>query len=229
MTASGSAIHQRSRRTAGGIAGRVWLDPLGIFRGYPFLSTTTGGQHHRRSPRQSGSLMSPHLAHPLAPALAHALAQASVHPGHSLSSSGCWSRSRRPRPRRQNSRILRGLSTKSRRCHRVTSAADKAGDRDRTGYIQLGSARAHDQNPSESSHFRRAPRSLAHALAQGRAQSDFPPSRPSRDVRPRASRPGAGPDSRASPTGGTSGQRCGTLAASTHTEPATTPPWAGIL
>ena len=28
--------------------------------------------------------------------------------------------------------------TKSRRCHRVTSAADKAGDQDRTGDIQLG-------------------------------------------------------------------------------------------
>lgn len=44
-----------------------------------------------------------------------------------------------------------------------------AGDRDRTGDIQLGNARAADRNPRESGHFRRTPRSLAHGLAQGRA------------------------------------------------------------
>jgi hypothetical protein len=114
---------------------------------------------------RSAASSPPHLAQPLA----HALAQASVHPGHSLSPSGLCPRSGRLRPGHQNSRNLRSLPTKSRRCHRVTSAADKAGEGDRTPDIQLGNTRAHDQNPRESGRFRRTPRSLAHVLAQGRA------------------------------------------------------------
>ncbi len=72
----------------------------------------------RGLPRGSASSAPSHLAQPLA----HALAQASVHPGHSLASSGRRPRSGRPRPLRRNSRNLRGPleggSTKSRRCHR---------------------------------------------------------------------------------------------------------------
>ncbi|MFO0493402.1 MAG: tyrosine-type recombinase/integrase, partial [bacterium] len=45
--------------------------------------------------RRSAASSPPHLAHPLALALGHVLAHASVRPGHSLSSSGCWSRAGR--------------------------------------------------------------------------------------------------------------------------------------
>jgi integrase len=48
-----------------------------------------------RDARRSAACSPPHLAHPLALALGHVLAHASVRPGHSLSSSGCWSRAGR--------------------------------------------------------------------------------------------------------------------------------------
>jgi hypothetical protein len=102
---------------------------------------------HRRCP--SASSNSTNLAQPLAPALA----QASVRLGHCPSSSGLWTQSHRPRQRRKNSRILRGQieggSTKSRRCHRVASAADKASVEDGTSHIQLGALGAPPTPTSE--------------------------------------------------------------------------------
>jgi hypothetical protein len=67
-----------------------------------------------------------------------------------------YTRSRRSRPRRQNSRFLRGLSTKSRRCHPVTSAADKAGEEDRTPDIQLGKIKspAWSDNPGRPREYK---------------------------------------------------------------------------
>ena len=107
----------------------------------------------------------------------------------------------------------------------------KAGDRDRTGDIQLGNARAPDRNPRESGHFRRAARPLAHALAHGprpdgnSGPAPVPPRSPtSRPARRWPRSPDVANRRAVGPTWRDVG-----VYASTHTESATMPPWAGIL
>jgi hypothetical protein len=105
--------------------------------------------------------------------LAQPLAQSSIRQGHCVLSSGRQPQSRRSRP--PSPELAESAESVNEKP--PVSSCDiggnrlnqKAGEGDRTPDIQLGNARAADQIPRESGHFRRTPRSLAHGLAQGRA------------------------------------------------------------